>query len=199
MTSVRLVIVDNYDSFTHNLAQLAHGLADEVVVVRNDEVDLKGVHALDPSHLMLSPGPGRPERARDFGVCTALVDEARHGRSVPLLGVCLGHQGIAHGFGAEVVRAPSVMHGKTSPVHHDGSGVFSGLPSPLDAMRYHSLVVAPDSLPAELLAVAQSPDGVMQAFRHTSLPIHGLQFHPESIGTPQGRQLMSNFLLGVSS
>lgn len=191
---IRLVLIDNYDSFTHNLAQLAFGLADEVHVVRNDKVSMEDVDAHKPTHLMLSPGPGRPERKRDFGVCTDLVVRARGGGSVPLLGVCLGHQGIAHGFGADIVRAPSVMHGKTSPVHHDGTGLFRGLPSPVEAMRYHSLVVDPSTLPGELLATAHSPDGVLQAFRHRSLAIHGLQFHPESIGTPNGRQMIANFL-----
>lgn len=192
--STRAVIIDNYDSFTHNLAQLLHGLADEVQVIRNDALDVDGIKALEPTHLLLSPGPGRPERPRDFGVCGDLVDLARRGEwQIPLLGVCLGHQGIAHRFGGRVERGPSVMHGKTSPIHHDEQGLFAGLPSPVEVMRYHSLVVAPESLPDELVASAHSPDGVLQAFRHMSRPIFGLQFHPESIGTPTGRAMMSNF------
>ncbi|MEO1228705.1 MAG: aminodeoxychorismate/anthranilate synthase component II [Myxococcota bacterium] len=195
--TIRAVIIDNYDSFTHNLAQLLHGLAESVEVVRNDALDVEGVLALEPTHLLLSPGPGRPERDRDFGVCGGLVDIMRDRRAqIPLLGVCLGHQGIAHRFGARVERGPSVMHGKTSSITHDGRALFAGLPSPMEVMRYHSLVVARDSLPHELVPVAHSSDGVVQAFRHTTLPIFGVQFHPESIGTPTGRAMMENFLEG---
>lgn len=191
----RAVIVDNYDSFTHNLAQLMVGLVDEVEVVRNDAIDLPGLLALAPSALVLSPGPGRPERARDFGVCRALIDAARNPSfGIPLLGVCLGHQGIAHAFGARIERAPSVMHGKTSVIQHDGDHVFAGLPERLEVMRYHSLVVAPDSLPDELLPTARTDDGVLMGLRHRHLPIQGVQFHPESVGTPEGRRLMANFL-----
>lgn len=190
----RVVIVDNYDSFTHNLAQLLHGLADEVRVVRNDAVDLAGLLALAPSALILSPGPGRPERARDFGVCADVVRAAKEGQlGRPLLGVCLGHQGIAHGFGARIERAPQVMHGKASLLQHRGEGLFEGFDGPLEVMRYHSLVVAADSLPAPLVPTAHAGE-VLMAFSHRALPIHGFQFHPESVGTPRGRQLMANFL-----
>lgn len=194
----RVLIIDNYDSFTHNLAQLLHGLAEEVVVQRNDAIDLSEVRALAPDCILLSPGPGRPERRRDFGVCFDILESAKKeelsGSTVPILGVCLGHQGIAHCFGAQVVRAPTVMHGKSSLVVHGGNSFFEGLPSPFEAMRYHSLVVDPDSLPGCLEPLAKTNDGVLMALRHRTLPIYGVQFHPESIGTPLGRKLVSRFL-----
>lgn len=192
---IRALIIDNYDSFTHNLAQLLHGLADEVQVVRNDAIDLAGIGRRRPTHLLLSPGPGRPEVARDFGVCTDIVRAARDGAlGLPVLGVCLGHQGIAQGFGALVVRGPEVMHGKTSPVFHSATGLFGGLPQPLEAMRYHSLVVEPSSLPECIEAVAHTRDGVIMGLQHRELPLYGVQFHPESIGTPDGRSIVSNYL-----
>lgn len=191
----RALIIDNYDSFTHNLAQLLHGLVDEVQVARNDEIDLDGVRALAPDHILLSPGPGRPEVERDFGVCAPILQAAKEGLlAQPILGVCLGHQGIAHAFGARVVRAPTVMHGKSSLVLHHGRDLFEGLDNPFEAMRYHSLVVDPTSLPDCLEAVAHTSDGVLMALRHRSLPIFGVQFHPESIGTPLGRRLVARFL-----
>lgn len=190
----RLLIIDNYDSFTHNLAQLVHGLVERVEVVRNDAIALDDVYRLKPTHIVLSPGPGHPERKRDFGVGADIVATAREGQlNQPLLGVCLGHQGIAYGFGAQVVRGPTVMHGKTSAIHHEGRGLFRGLPSPIQAMRYHSLVVASEGLPSCLKPVATSEDGALQAFQHETRPIFGLQFHPESFGTTAGRALMDNF------
>ncbi len=192
MTTV--LLIDNYDSFTHNLAQLLGAQGARVVVARNDAITLGEVEALAPSHVVLSPGPGNPAVPRDFGVCADLVRAARPDR--PLLGVCLGHQGIAHHLGGRVVRAPTIMHGKSSPVRHDGRGVFAGLPSPLEAMRYHSLTVERASLPACLVVTAETDDGVIMGLRHVALPLEGLQFHPESIGTPDGGQMMRNFLFG---
>jgi anthranilate synthase/aminodeoxychorismate synthase-like glutamine amidotransferase len=194
----RVLIIDNYDSFTHNLAQLLHGLARRVEVRRNDEIAIDEVIGEPFDHVILSPGPGTPERRRDFGVCGDVVAAAKTGAlRAPVLGVCLGHQGIAHGFGGRVVRAEAVMHGKTSPVEHAGRGILEGLESPFEAMRYHSLVVDPATLPACFEATAFTPDGVLMAIAHRALPLFGVQFHPESIGTPLGKRLIGNFL-GVS-
>lgn len=190
----RALIIDNYDSFTHNLAQLLHGLAEEVRVIRNDQIHLSEVQAIGADRIILSPGPGRPDRPRDFGVCADIVEAAKAGTlGAPLLGVCLGHQGIAHAFGATVARGVSVVHGKTSLVHHEGRGLLAGLPRPFEAMRYHSLIVEAGTLPAELEATAFTEDGVLMALEHRKLPIYGVQFHPESIGTPTGRELMQAF------
>ena len=190
---MKVLLVDNYDSFTHNLAQLIGGLGAEVHVHRNDAIDLAGVEQLAPTHVVLSPGPGHPEKPRDFGICQALVTAARPDR--PLLGVCLGHQGIAHHLGGRVVRAPQIMHGKTSMVLHRGAGVFEGLPRPFEAMRYHSLMVERESLPPELEVTAWTvDDALIMGLRHRTLPIQGVQFHPESIGTPEGVRLMRSFL-----
>ncbi len=194
---MRVLLVDNYDSFTHNLAQLIGALvidarAVEVLVRRNDAVSPDEVEALAPTHVVLSPGPGHPSRERDFGVCADLVRNARADR--PLLGVCLGHQGIAHHLGGAVVRAPVIMHGKISRVRHAGEGVFAGLCDGFDAMRYHSLMVERASLPACLRITAETDDGVIMGLAHRTLPMQGVQFHPESIGTPDGERLMRNFL-----
>lgn len=191
----RVLVVDNYDSFTYNLVQLLVGLTDDFEVVRNDAIDLSGVIARSPTHIILSPGPGRPETPRDFGVCSRIVQAVRdEARPIPLLGVCLGHQGIAYGFGAAVTRAPKVMHGKTSLIQHDGTGLFQGLKQPTEMMRYHSLTVAADSLPDELTATAFSEDGLLMALSHKTKPIFGVQFHPESIASPDGRIMMENFI-----
>ncbi len=188
-----LLLIDNYDSFTHNLAQLLGGLGADVVVHRNDAVDIDDIDAIVPSHIVLSPGPGHPENERDFGVCGPVID--RFGPSVPILGVCLGHQGIAHRLGGNVVRAPEIVHGKTSPVRHDGTGLFAGVPNPVDVMRYHSLVVERQSLPTVLRVTAETVDtGLVMAFAHREWPMIGVQFHPESIGTPTGQTMMRNFL-----
>ncbi len=188
-----LLLIDNYDSFTHNLAQLLGGLGADVVVHRNDAVDIDDIDAIVPSHIVLSPGPGHPENERDFGVCGPVID--RFGPSVPILGVCLGHQGIAHRLGGNVVRAPEIVHGKTSPVRHDGTGLFAGVPNPVDVMRYHSLVVERQSLPTVLRVTSETVDtGLVMAFAHREWPMIGVQFHPESIGTPTGQTMMRNFL-----
>lgn len=188
-----VLLVDNYDSFTHNLAQYLGTLGADVHVHRNDAVTLEDVRALAPRCVVLSPGPGHPENARDFGVCGPIIDALSE--SLPILGVCLGHQGIAHRFGADVVRAPSVMHGKTSRITHDGAGVFAGLAPELEVMRYHSLTVAPETLPEAFSVSATTVEGgVIMGIRHRARPLHGVQFHPESIGTPDGLAMLGNFL-----
>ncbi len=185
-----MLVVDNYDSFVYNLVQYLGELGADPIVRRNDEIDREGAFALQPDAVIISPGPGRPEQA---GVSVELIDHM--GRAgIPVLGVCLGHQSIGQLFGASVVRAKQVMHGKTSAVHHDGRGVFAGLPNPFEATRYHSLVIDPASVPASLEVSATSPDGVIMGVRHISLPIEGVQFHPESIFTEPGHDLIGNFL-----
>lgn len=189
-----LLLIDNYDSFTYNLAQYLAELGAEVRVVRNDAITVEEALALHPSHLVLSPGPGRPERA---GITLELI--ARLGVSIPTLGVCLGHQAIAMAYGGEVVEARAVMHGKSSPIQHTGRGLFAQLPRPFAAARYHSLVVRQASLPAALevtawtSAAAGDIDEIM-GLRHRDYPICGVQFHPESILTQCGHQLLANFL-----
>jgi para-aminobenzoate synthetase component 2 len=187
---MRLLLVDNYDSFTYNLAHLFGGVGAAVDVIRNDDARLVDgvVRAYDAT--VLGPGPGRPE---DAGRMYAVLREAT-ARAHPVLGVCLGAQGIGDVFGGRVVHAPHLMHGKTSEITHDGSGPFAGLPSPFTATRYHSLCIAHDGFPADLRAIAASEDGVIQAVAHRTLPIWGVQFHPESILTPAGVQLARNFL-----
>jgi len=187
----RVLVIDNYDSFVYNLVQYLGELGAEPVVHRHDAVTLDEMDALRPDAVLVSPGPGRPE---DAGLSNAAI---RHfgERGVPVLGVCLGHQCIGQLFGGTVVRAPRVMHGKTSEIHHQGAGVFAGLPDPLTATRYHSLVVARESVPSVLEVTAQSTDdGLVMGLRHTELPIEGVQFHPESILTDAGHELLANFL-----
>ncbi len=188
----RVLLIDNYDSFTHNLYQMLGELGAEVLVHRNDAIDLDGARALEPTHLVLSPGPGHPKHERDFGICGPIIDELAP--TLPTLGVCLGHQGIAHRLGGEVVRAHCIKHGKVDCIRHNGQDIFAGLAQELEVMRYHSLVVAPESLPAELEATAHTSDGTIMALRHRSHPLVGLQFHPESNGTPLGPALLANFL-----
>ncbi|HET6794605.1 MAG TPA: aminodeoxychorismate/anthranilate synthase component II [Acidimicrobiales bacterium] len=183
----RVLVVDNYDSFVYNLVQEMGELGAELEVRRNDEVDVAGVEELAPDGIVISPGPGRPA---DAGVSMEVI--RRLGGSVPILGVCLGHQCIGEVFGGRVVHAPDIMHGKTSAVHHQGAGVLAGLPTPFTATRYHSLVV--DDLPDELEVTAATADGVVMAVRHRTLPIEGVQFHPESILTTEGPRLLGNFL-----
>jgi anthranilate synthase/aminodeoxychorismate synthase-like glutamine amidotransferase len=186
----RVLVIDSYDSFVYNLVQYLGELGAEPLVYRNDAIDVEAALALEPDAVLLSPGPGRPE---DAGIiCDAIGAFATRG--VPVLGVCLGHQAIGQVFGGTVVRAPALMHGKTSPVDHDGAGVFAGLPTPLTATRYHSLVVARDSVPACLEITASTPDGVVMGLRHRELEVEGVQFHPESILTAVGHDLLRNFL-----
>jgi anthranilate synthase component 2 len=183
-----ILVVDNYDSFTYNLVQLLLSQGAEVHVVRNDAASADELLGADPAGILLSPGPGGP---LDAGVCLEIL--ARRPRA-PLLGVCLGHQCMGHAFGGEVGRAARLMHGKTSPVHHDGTGLFAGLPSPFEATRYHSLDVKAPNLPAELIANAWADDGTLMGMRHRDLPWHGVQFHPESILTQHGDRLIAAFL-----
>jgi anthranilate synthase component 2 len=184
-----LLLIDNYDSFTWNLYHYLGELGASVQVHRNDALEVQDALALRPEAIVISPGPCDPDRA---GISLALI-EAAAGR-VPILGVCLGHQAIAQAFGAVIERAPVPMHGKVSRIRHDGTGLFRGLPSPLEATRYHSLCARPATLPACLLPNAWSEDGVVMGLRHDELPVHGLQFHPESIATPDGRRLLRAFL-----
>ena len=185
-----ILVIDNYDSFTFNLVHYLLELGAETRVIRNDAITAAEALALEPQAILLSPGPCTPNEA---GVCLDLIAAAADAR-LPLLGVCLGHQSLGQAFGGSVIRAPQVMHGKTSPVTHDGTGVFSGLPSPFQATRYHSLIVADTDLPACFAVNARSPDGIIMGMRHTALPFHGVQFHPESIATEHGHDLIANFL-----
>ncbi len=192
---MKVLLIDNYDSFVYNLYQLVGELGAAPVVHRNDAIDLEGVMREAPDAIILSPGPGHPANPRDFGVCAPILREVSPG--VPTLGVCLGHQGIAQVFGGRVVRAPELLHGKTSTIHHDSKGIFQGIANPLVGGRYHSLMVERSSLPPELEVSATTEVGLVMALRHRRLPIDGLQFHPESILTPEGRGIMENFLKGA--
>jgi anthranilate synthase component II len=187
-----ILVIDNYDSFTYNLVQYLGELGASVRVVRNDAMSVERIAALAPAHIMISPGPGRPE---DAGVSMDVIREL--GATIPILGVCLGHQAIAAAFGGDVVRAAVPMHGKTSTIDHDGRGVFHGIAPGFTASRYHSLVVADATLPAELEVSARTrEDHTVMGLRHRTRPIHGVQFHPESILTGEGRRLLRNFLEG---
>ena len=186
-----IALIDNYDSFTYNLAQYLGELGAEVRVFRNDQISVDEVAALAPSHVVLSPGPGTPS---DAGITLGLI--ARLAGSVPLLGVCLGHQAIGQAFGGKVVRAGRVMHGKTSRIRHDGRGVFESIENDFVATRYHSLVVERESLPACLAVTAQSEDGEIMGLRHRGLAVEGVQFHPEALLTEHGHALLQNFIEG---
>ena len=186
---MKVLLIDNYDSFTYNLAQIFGELGADVVVKRNDEVALADIQTLRPARICISPGPGRP---RDAGISCDVIRE--FGAQVPLLGVCLGHQCIGEVFGGEIVRAPKLMHGKTSAISHKGTGVFENLAKPFEATRYHSLVVKRETLPQSLTITAESDDGEIMGLQHRGLPIHGVQFHPESILTEEWRKLLANFL-----
>ncbi|HEX8063854.1 MAG TPA: aminodeoxychorismate/anthranilate synthase component II [Allosphingosinicella sp.] len=185
-----ILVLDNYDSFTWNIVHYLRELGAQVRVERNDALTAAEALASGAKAFLISPGPGRPE---DAGASLELVAACAEARR-PLLGICLGHQAVARHFGALVVRARTVMHGKTSVLVHDGTGLFEDLPSPLTAARYHSLTVAPESLPAVLAANAVAGDGTVQGLRHTSLPIHGVQFHPESVASREGHRLLGNFI-----
>lgn len=196
-----LLVIDNYDSFTYNLVQYLgelasdYAIAQEIVVHRNDQIDLAGIAALKPDAIVISPGPGRPE---DAGVSMAAI--AEFGPTTPILGVCLGHQSIGQVFGGKIVSAPELMHGKTSPVLHENAGVFEGLENPVTATRYHSLVIDRDSCPEELEVTAWVEDGTIMGVRHRRYPhIEGVQFHPESVLTQSGKVLLANFLAKVKS
>jgi anthranilate synthase component II len=186
-----VLMIDNYDSFTYNLVQYLGELGARVRVFRNDEIAIDAAAALEPSHVVISPGPCTPDRA---GVSVGLI--RRLAGRVPLLGVCLGHQAIGQAFGGKVVRARQVMHGKTSRVRHDGKGAFAGLPEEFIATRYHSLVIEPESLPQCLEATAHSEDGEIMGVRHRKLAVEGVQFHPEALLTEHGHRILENFLKG---
>lgn len=185
-----LLLIDNYDSFTYNLVHYLGELGADVAVHRNDRIDVRTAMGLRPDAILLSPGPCDPDRA---GICLALIAAAAE-TGTPLMGVCLGHQAIGQAFGGHVVRAPAIMHGKIDSIAHTGRGVFAGLPSPFDATRYHSLTVARDTLPDALEITAEVADGTIMGLSHRSLPIHGVQFHPESIASEHGHALLRNFL-----
>jgi anthranilate synthase/aminodeoxychorismate synthase-like glutamine amidotransferase len=189
-----ILLLDNYDSFVHNLARYVRELGGEPVVRRNDALALEEIAGLAPSHIIISPGPCTPAEA---GISTDVV--RRFGASTPILGVCLGHQCIGAAYGAPIVRSAEPMHGRTSPVRHDGSGLFAGLPSPLTATRYHSLSIARDAVPAVLRVVATAPDGEIMAVRHVTHPVHGVQFHPESVLTEHGYAMIERFLKGEAA
>ena len=184
-----VLVIDNYDSFTYNLVQYLSELGAAVIVRRNDQVTLEEVERLAPERAVISPGPKTPAEA---GICIGLI--RRFAGQMPILGVCLGHQAIGEAFGGRVVRAPEIMHGKVSVISHDGETVFSGLPNPFPATRYHSLIVERESLPACLAVSATSPNGLIMGIRHRDFKVEGVQFHPESIMTSAGKQLLSNFL-----
>lgn len=184
-----LLMIDNYDSFTYNLVQYFGELGEEVAVYRNDAIDTAGIRALNPDLLVISPGPCDPDQA---GISLDVVRE--FAGTIPLLGVCLGHQAIGRAFGGDIVRAPELMHGKTSPVIHENTDLFRGLPNPLAATRYHSLVVKRETLPAELKVTAYTEDGTIMGLAHVTLPLWGVQFHPESIISQAGHELLQNFL-----
>ncbi|MSQ14084.1 MAG: aminodeoxychorismate/anthranilate synthase component II [Dehalococcoidia bacterium] len=184
-----LLLIDNYDSFTYNLYQYLSELGAEVVTVRNDKVTVDEIEAMRPERIVVSPGPRTP---REAGVSNEVI--RRLGPRIPTLGVCLGHQCIGYAFGATVDRAGEIRHGKTSLIHHDGKGVFRGLPDPFEAIRYHSLVIYPEALPADLEVTAKTDKGLIMGVRHRRFPIEGVQFHPESIMTAVGKDLLKNFL-----
>ena len=190
---MKTLIIDNYDSFVYNLHQYVGELGGNPVVFRNDEITAEGVRELDPDRVILSPGPGNPSEKRYFGNCSEIISEI--GKETPLLGVCLGHQGIVHVFGGKIERAPVIMHGKTSSVRHDEKSIYSGIPNPLLATRYHSLAASRENIPSSLKLTAYSlDDNVVMGVRHREYPIEGIQFHPESILTSQGKGIINNFL-----
>ncbi|HVL32937.1 MAG TPA: aminodeoxychorismate/anthranilate synthase component II [Actinomycetota bacterium] len=192
MAAPRVLIIDNYDSFTYNIVQELAELGADPVVFRNDAISVDDARALAPDGIVISPGPGTPESARDVGVSNDVIREL--GPTTPLLGVCLGHQCIGYVFGASIARAPQLVHGKTSQIYHRGEGVLDGLPIPFEATRYHSLVVARDSIPSQLKVTAETDDELVMAMRHREYPIEGVQFHPESVLTGEGMALLKNFL-----
>lgn len=185
-----LLLIDNYDSFTYNLVHYLGELGADVVVHRNDKIDVQAAMALNPAGIVLSPGPCDPSQA---GICLAMVEAAKDTKT-PLLGVCLGHQAIGESFGGKVVRCHEIVHGKLGDVQHTGNGLFEGLPTPFAATRYHSLILERDSLPQSLKVTAELEDGTIMGVQHNELPIHGVQFHPESIRSEHGHKMLQNFL-----
>jgi len=184
-----ILVIDNYDSFTFNLVQMIEALGRNVQVQRNDKISIRDIEDLSPAAIVISPGPGRPERA---GISLDVI--RRFAQEIPILGVCLGHQAIATAFGGKVVRAPRIMHGKSSTISHDGEGIFKGVPDPFEAVRYHSLIVDRRYLPSELVMSAWTEYGEVMAIRHVRYPTYGVQFHPESILTREGERMLKNFI-----
>lgn len=184
-----ILLIDNYDSFTYNLYQYMGVFQSDIKVVRNDKITLKEIHALDPERIVLSPGPKGPHEA---GICMELVKEFYD--KLPILGICLGHQSIGAAFGAEIIHAKELMHGKQSTIEHDGGGIFAGIPNPVKVARYHSLAVQEDSLPKDFIISARTEDGEIMAIQHKEYPVIGIQFHPESIYTDHGKKMIENFL-----
>jgi anthranilate synthase/aminodeoxychorismate synthase-like glutamine amidotransferase len=184
-----ILVIDNYDSFTYNIVQYLGELGADIEVVRNNEITVPEILKKSPDHILISPGPCSPKEA---GISVDVIKQLAG--KMPILGVCLGHQSIGYAFGGEIVRAKNLMHGKTSQITHDGKGVFKGLPNPFKATRYHSLVIKKETLPADLIVTATSEDGEIMGVRHKTLPIEGVQFHPESILTESGKSLLGNFL-----
>jgi len=188
----KTLIIDNYDSFTFNLFQLFGELRANPIVRRNDELTIPQIRKINPTHIVISPGPGIPSDEKYFGINLKIIREFT---TTPILGVCLGHQGICYAFGGKVICAPKVMHGKTSPITHNQKGLFHGIPSPLEGMRYHSLIVDRKSIPSELRITAEEKNSkIVMAVQHSDRPLFGIQFHPESIGTSAGKQILQNFL-----
>ena len=184
-----ILMIDNYDSFTFNIVQYLEQMGEDVVVFRNDKVTVDRIDKLKPQMIFLSPGPGTP---RDAGITVDVVREFH--KTIPIMGICLGHQSIGYAFGGEIVRAGRIMHGKVSPVHHDGKTIFTGLPDPFTAGRYHSLVVRPETMPSCLEISARTAEGEIMGLRHKEYPVEGIQFHPESVLTPQGKRILRNFI-----
>ena len=195
---MRVLVIDNYDSFVYNLAQYVGSRTGDVVVKRNDQLRLEDVRKLAPDRIIVSPGPGNPSDPRYFGICLEVIRQLS--KTTPTLGVCLGHQGIVHAFGGKIVHARKLRHGKTSPIRHDGRGIFEHIKNPFSATRYHSLVVEEKSLPADLEITARSlDDHEIMGVRHRRFPIEGVQFHPESILTTVGQSIISNFVRGIDN
>ncbi|HCA79083.1 MAG TPA: aminodeoxychorismate/anthranilate synthase component II [Bacteroidetes bacterium] len=184
-----IVVLDNYDSFTYNLVQAVGLVTSRITVFRNDKVSVEEIAELKPEGIIISPGPGRPENA---GISVALIQTL--GSSIPILGVCLGHQAAGLAFGSVITYAPSPLHGKASQIHHDGTDLFRGLPSPFPAARYHSLVISPDGLPPDLIVTATTGENIIMGIKHREFPVYGVQFHPESILTPHGIQIIKNWM-----
>jgi len=190
---MKTLIIDNYDSFTYNLYQYLAELKANPVVALNDRINLRDVKKINPTHIVLSPGPGTVEKKEDFGICQQVI--LTYGKTIPLLGVCLGHEGIAYTFGGKIKQAPVIMHGKTSKIMHNNEGIFAGIPNPFRAMRYHSLCVSEKSFPRELKITARVPaEKTIMGIQHRQYPIFGIQFHPESFETQYGKDLLQNFL-----
>jgi anthranilate synthase component 2 len=187
-----LLLIDNYDSFTYNLYQYIGEVYENIEVVRNDKINISDISNMKPEGIIISPGPGRPE---DAGICIDVIKT--FGNRIPIFGICLGHQAIGYAFGAKIIRADSIKHGKTSLVSHNGKGIFEGIKNPIEAMRYHSLIVEKETLPGELSITATTKDGIIMGLKHKKYPIYGLQFHPESILTEDGKKIIYNFVEGI--